>query len=71
MPEDLYQRDILIWSEHEADLLRRLARGERVTGADWAHATEEEEVGFSERNAVRKLSASDARASVEGPRLAG
>jgi hypothetical protein len=32
MPDDLYDRDVLAWSEYQADLLRRLARGERVNG---------------------------------------
>jgi hypothetical protein len=31
MPDGLYERDILSWSEHQADLLRRLARGEKAT----------------------------------------
>jgi hypothetical protein len=54
MPDDLYDRDILIWSRTQADLLRRLARGERVNGMDWAHVVEEiEDVGLSELNAVR------------------
>jgi hypothetical protein len=54
MPDDLYDRDILTWSEHQADLLRRLARGERVNNVDWAHIVEEiEDVGLSELNAVR------------------
>ncbi len=53
MPDDLYERDILIWSEHQADLLRRLARGERVNGVDWEHVVEEiEDVGLSELTAV-------------------
>ena len=30
MPDTLYEQDILAWSDHQADLLRRLARGERV-----------------------------------------
>ena len=54
MPDDLYDRDILTWSRHQADLLRRLGRGERVNGIDWAHVVEEiEDVGLSELNAVR------------------
>jgi hypothetical protein len=54
MPDDLYDRDILTWSEHQAGLLRRLARGERVNDVDWAHIVEEiEDVGLSELNAVR------------------
>ncbi len=54
MPDDLYDRDVLTWSRHQAALLRRLARGERVNGVDWAHVVEEiEDVGLSELNAVR------------------
>jgi hypothetical protein len=54
MPNDLYERDILSWSEHQADLLRRLARGERVNDVDWEHVVEEiKDVGLSELNAVR------------------
>jgi len=54
MPDDLYERDILTWSEHQAELLRRLARGERVNGVDWAHVVEEiEDVGLSQFNAVQ------------------
>ncbi|MGD0431255.1 MAG: DUF29 domain-containing protein [Acetobacteraceae bacterium] len=53
MPDDLYDRDILTWSRHQADLLRRLARGERVDGVDWEHVVEEiEDVGLAELNAV-------------------
>ncbi|MGK7870023.1 DUF29 family protein [Falsiroseomonas sp. E2-1-a20] len=33
--------DILLWSEQQADLLRRMARGERVNGLDWANVAEE------------------------------
>ena len=54
MPDGLYERDILAWSQHQADLLRRVARGERVNEVDWAHVVEEiEDVGLSELNAVR------------------
>jgi hypothetical protein len=53
MPNGLYERDILSWSEHQADLLRRLARGERVNDVDWEHVVEEiEDVGLSELHAV-------------------
>ncbi len=53
MPNDLYDRDVLAWSEHQADLLRRLARGERVNDLDWEHVVEEiEDVGLSELHAV-------------------
>jgi hypothetical protein len=54
MPSDLYDQDILVWSGQQADLLRRLARGERVNGIDWAHVIEEiEDLGLSELNATR------------------
>jgi len=33
MPDDLYDRDALAWSEHQASLLRRVARGERVNAS--------------------------------------
>jgi hypothetical protein len=53
---DLYEHDILLWSEQQAELLRRLARGERVNGVDWAHVVEEiEDVGNSELHAVTSL----------------
>jgi Domain of unknown function DUF29 len=53
MPDDPYERDILAWSEHQATLLRRVARGERVNDVDWDHVVEEiEDVGISELNAV-------------------
>jgi Domain of unknown function DUF29 len=53
MPDDLYDHDVLAWSEHQADLLRRIARGERVNDVDWEHVVEEiEDVGLSELNAV-------------------
>jgi hypothetical protein len=54
MSDDLYERDVLAWSESQAELLRRLARGERVNDVDWAHVVEEiEGVGLSELNALR------------------
>ena len=56
MPDDLYERDILTWSEHQADLLRRVARGERVNGVDWEHVVEEiEDVGNSQLSAVESF----------------
>ena len=55
MPDDLYERDILSWSEHQADLLRRVARGELVNGVDWEHVVEEiEAVGLSQLKAVER-----------------
>jgi Domain of unknown function DUF29 len=49
MSGGLYERDILAWSVHQADLIRRLARDERVSGIDWDNLAEEiESVGLSE-----------------------
>ncbi len=57
MPDDLYLYDALAWSEHQADLLARLARGERVNEPiDWPNILEEvRDVGLSELRAVRSL----------------
>jgi hypothetical protein len=53
MPDGLYERDVLIWSQQQADLLRRLGRGERVNDVDWANVAEEiEDVGLSELHSV-------------------
>jgi hypothetical protein len=53
MPDTLYDRDVLAWSERQADLLRRLASGERVNDVDWEHVVEEiEDVGLSELHSV-------------------
>src|SRR5690242_14061166 len=52
---DLYDTDIALWSEHQADLLRRRAAGQLVNDADldWPHIAEEiESVGNEERRAV-------------------
>jgi hypothetical protein len=51
---DLYDTDILLWSEQQADLLRRHAAGEPLNEApDWPNIAEEiEDVGRSERNSV-------------------
>jgi Domain of unknown function DUF29 len=49
MPDDLYDRDVLAWSQHQAELLRRTGRGERVNHVDWENVAEEiEDVGRSE-----------------------
>ncbi|MBL6455747.1 DUF29 domain-containing protein [Belnapia sp. T6] len=55
--DGLYDRDILLWSEQQADLLRRLAAGERVNDAvDWTNLIDEvESVGRSELHAVESL----------------
>ncbi|WP_428491884.1 DUF29 family protein [Rhodopila sp.] len=46
-----YDADILVWSEHQADLLRRRGAGELVNEADldWTNLAEEiADVGRSE-----------------------
>ena len=51
---DLYDTDILTWSERQAELLRRRAAGELVNDAeiDWPNVAEEiEAVGRTERRA--------------------
>jgi hypothetical protein len=50
MADRLYDTDILVWSERQADLLRRLAAGERVNeGIDWPNVIEEvRDLGLSE-----------------------
>jgi hypothetical protein len=52
---DLYDTDLLLWSEHQAALLRRRAAGELINEAelDWPHVAEEiEALGKSERSAL-------------------
>jgi Domain of unknown function DUF29 len=56
MPDDLYWDDTLLWSERQADLLRRLAAGERVNDVDWEHVIEEiEDVGKTELRTCTSL----------------
>ena len=57
MPDDIYWHDALAWSEQQADLLQRLARGERVNAEiDWEHVVDEvRDVGRSELRAVESL----------------
>ena len=57
MPDDLYDQDILVWSQHQADLLRRVAAGEPVNEApDWTNIIEEvESVGNEQVHAVTSL----------------
>jgi hypothetical protein len=55
---DLYDDDILLWSERQAALLRRMAAGERVNDRDldWPNISEEiEAVGRSELRACEAL----------------
>jgi hypothetical protein len=57
MPDDIYWRDSLAWSEQQAGLLERLARGERVNDEiDWENVVEEVlSVGRSEMHAAESL----------------
>lgn len=55
---DLYEADLLLWSEHQAELLRRRAAGALVNDRelDWANLAEEiEDVGRSEFRTVESL----------------
>ncbi|MBN9563151.1 MAG: DUF29 domain-containing protein [Alphaproteobacteria bacterium] len=54
---DLYDTDVLTWSERQAALLRRVAAGERVNDqVDWEHVAEEvESVGRSQVDVVESL----------------
>ena len=55
MPDGLYDADILVWSQTQADVLRRLASGERVNAAiDWPNVIEEvHDVGASELRSAK------------------
>ncbi|MBV9116293.1 MAG: DUF29 domain-containing protein [Acetobacteraceae bacterium] len=57
MPDGLYERDALAWAERQADLLRRLAAGERLNAAvDWPNVIEEvRDVGLTELRACQGL----------------
>ncbi len=57
MGQNLYSEDFVAWSAQQAELLRRLAAGERVNDAlDWGNLIEEVEcLGRSETRAVRSL----------------
>lgn len=52
-----YDEDILLWSERQASLLRRIANGEPVNESpDWSNVIEEiEAVGRSDLHAVEAL----------------
>jgi hypothetical protein len=54
---DLYDDDVLLWSERQAALLRRIAAGEPVNERpDWPNIIEEvESVGRSDLRAVESL----------------
>ena len=56
MPDELYERDILTWSERQAELLRRVAGTERYGDVDWSHVIEEiAAVGTAQLNDVRGI----------------
>ena len=53
--DGMYDTDVLLWSERQASLLRRLAAGERINTAelDWPNVIEEiESVGSEQLHAV-------------------
>jgi hypothetical protein len=54
---DLYNDDILTWSERQAALLRRVGAGERINDlVDWENVAEEiESVGREQLHAVQSL----------------
>jgi len=54
---DLYESDILSWSELQAALLRRVAAWERINDqVDWTNVIEEiESVGYEQLHAVESL----------------
>jgi hypothetical protein len=54
---DIYNDDILLWSEHQAELLRRLAGGEPMNEApDWPNIIDEvADVGRNSLRACRSL----------------
>jgi Domain of unknown function DUF29 len=55
--DDIYDTDVLVWSEEQAALLRRLAAGERVNDqVDWANVIDEvESVGSEQLHAVQSF----------------
>jgi hypothetical protein len=56
MPDNLYDHDILEWSERQADLLRQVADGERRNDVDWPNVIEEiADVGSAILNSVRSF----------------
>ena len=54
---EIYDTDLLLWSEQQAKLLRRVAAGERVNDqVDWENVVEEiESVGRNELREVESL----------------
>ena len=53
---ELYDRDLILWSEQQVELLRQVAAGKRAAGIDWTNIIEEiESLGRSMVNAVESL----------------
>ena len=54
---DLYEEDVLLWSEYQAQLLRRLQAGERVGDqVDWVNVIDEIEcVGLAQLRSVESF----------------
>jgi hypothetical protein len=54
VPDDLHDDDVLLWSRRQADLLRRLAAGERINEQiDWANVIDEiDDVGNNAQDVV-------------------
>ena len=65
---DLYETDVVTWSDRQADLLRRIAAGERVNDqVDWENVVEEiESVGQSQIDAVESALDTGVPARSEG-----
>ena len=58
MPDDLYERDVLAWAERQADLLQRLAAGERFNddAVNWPNVIGEvRDAGLSELRTCQSL----------------
>lgn len=56
MPDDLYQRDFVLWSADQAEKLRRLSSGEQVNDIDWPNLVMEvADLGKAETRATRSL----------------
>jgi hypothetical protein len=57
LSEQLYDTDVVLWSERQAELLRRVAAGERINDQiDWENVVEEiESVGRNELREVESL----------------
>jgi hypothetical protein len=56
MPDDLYHRDVLEWSERQSELLRQVAVSERRAEVDWQHVIDEiAAVGIAQLNDFRGL----------------